>query len=104
MRDENPEAAEVFGRNYDRIARLVQDQSHTGGKRTKKKKSTRKKKRGGVAPSVPPVSRGNQTRRSRVEHGPALLQGLNQVRNMDSAYIGIAMERLSNPDLVLAMD
>ena len=81
-----------------RISRL------RGGKRTKKKKSTRKKKRGGVAPSVPPVSRGNQTRRSQVRHGPALLQGLNQVRNMDSAYIGIAMERLSNPDLVLAMD
>ncbi len=75
-----------------------------GGKRTKKKKSTRKKKRGGVGPSVPPVSRGNQTRRSRVQQGRPLLQGLNQMRNMDLAYIGTAMERLSNPDLVMAID
>ena len=80
-----------------RISRL------RGGKRTKKKKSTRKK-RGGVGPSVPPVSRGNQTRRSRVRQGPALLQGLNQLRDIDSAYIGVAMERLSTPDLVLSMD
>lgn len=75
-----------------------------GGKRTKKKKSTRKKKRGGVGPSVPPVSRVNQTRRPRVQQGRPLLQGLNQLRNMDSAYIGTAMERLSNPDLVMAID
>ena len=81
-----------------RISRL------RGGKRTKKKKSTRKKKRGGVGPSVPPVSRVNQTRRSRVRQGPALLQGLNQLRDMDHAYIGVAMERLSTPDLVLALD
>ena len=67
-------------------------------------KSTRKKKRGGVGPSVPPVSRVNQTRRSHVRYGPALLQGLNQLMNMDSAYIGVAMERLSDPDLVLSMD
>ena len=40
----NPEAAQVFERNYNRIARVLQDLSHTGGKYSKKKTSTRKKK------------------------------------------------------------
>ena len=97
--------SEKIQRYMDLLATLGDDPMDVeGGKRRKNKKSTRKKKRGGVGPSVPPVSRGNQTRRSRVRYGPALLQGLNQLRNMDSAYIGVAMERLSNPDLVLSMD
>ena len=99
-------------RDFHELAKRVK----RGGKKTrkrrkgtrrrklKKKKSTRKKKRGGVGPSVPPVSRVNQTRRTRVRQGPALLQGLNQLRDMDHGYIGVAMERLSTPDLVLALD
>jgi hypothetical protein len=40
----NPDAAQVFERNYNRIAQMLQDLSHTGGKYSKKKTSTRKKK------------------------------------------------------------
>ena len=105
--------SEKIQRYMDILATLGDDPMDVeGGKRRKKKKSTRKKKRGGVRPDSPRSDTSsdgpNQNRTmpqlvlrpSRVLHAPPLVQELNRARELPTFYIEIALQSLSNPQIV----